>query len=399
MSEPSLHQYRNFNVLYASTFIVTMGGQIYSFILPLFIYEWSQSALAMSTMRVMDFVPNVLLGMLAGVMVDRMNRRKMMTWTSFLQAGLAALLVLLLWLNALDLWQLYLLGFLLSTVSYTFGNAKHAIMPQLFPRERMTDIQARFSLLGTVLSIIGPSIAGFLIIWLAYEWMFLIYAISLVLLWVTVLLLDPVPSPECAREQTLWQDMKEGMSELFGNKTLLPPTITILFTNLATSFVIGVLVFYTVDQLGATSKEVGWMFSISAFGGIAGAKGQKLLRKKWTRGAIFHAMLCIDAAVLCLFFFAGAWWQLAILLACRTCTTVIVNIIYLAIRQESTPNHLLGRVAGTSSMFMKLVLPLGLLLSGLWADYLPIPWLFLIASAIVALLAFYLSKGTFRTTR
>lgn len=133
MSEQSLHQNRNFNVLYAGTFIVTMGGQIYSFILPLFIYEWSQSALAMSTMRVMDFVPNVLLGMLAGAMVDRMNRRKMMTWTSLLQAGLAALLVLLLWLDALHLWQLYLFGFLLSAVSYTFGNAKHAIMPQLLP--------------------------------------------------------------------------------------------------------------------------------------------------------------------------------------------------------------------------------------------------------------------------
>ena len=399
MSEQSLHQNRNFNVLYAGTFIVTMGGQIYSFILPLFIYEWSQSALAMSTMRVMDFVPNVLLGMLAGAMVDRMNRRKMMTWTSLLQAGLATLLVLLLWLDALHLWQLYLFGFLLSAVSYTFGNAKHAIMPQLLPRERMTDIQARFSLLGTVLSIIGPSIAGFLIIWLAYEWLFFLYAISLVLLWVTVLLLDPVPSPQCAREQTLWQDMKEGMRGLFGNQTLLPPTIAILFTNLATSLVIGVLVFYTVDQLGAASKEVGWMFSISAFGGIAGAQGQKLLRKKWTRGAIFHAMLCIDAVVLCFFFFAGTWWQLAILLACRTCTTVIVNIIYLAIRQESTPNHLLGRVAGTSSMFMKLVLPLGLLLSGLWADHLPIPWLFLIAGAIVACLAVYLAKGSFRMTK
>ncbi|WP_374017642.1 hypothetical protein ABU162_26525 [Paenibacillus thiaminolyticus] len=109
-----------------------------------------------------------------------------MTWTSLLQAGLATLLVLLLWLDALHLSQLYLFGFLLSAVSYTFGNAKHAIMPQLFPRERMTDIQARFSLLGTVLSIIGPSIAGFLIIWLAYEWLFFLYAISLVLLWVTV---------------------------------------------------------------------------------------------------------------------------------------------------------------------------------------------------------------------
>lgn len=260
-----------------------------------------------------------------------------MAWTSVLQAALAAFLVLLLWLDALHLWQLYLFGFLLSAVSYTFGNAKHAIVPQLFPRERMTDIQARFTLLGTVLSIIGPSIVRFLFIWLAYEWLFFLYAISLLLLSVTVLLLDPVPSPQCAREQTIWQDMKKGMSELFGNKTLLPPTITILFTNLATSLVIGVLVFYTVDQLGATPKEVGWMFSISASGGIAGAQGLKLLRSKWTRGAIFHAMLCIDAVVLCFFFFAETWWQPAILLACRACTTVIVNIMYLAIRRSRRP--------------------------------------------------------------
>ncbi|RJG18867.1 hypothetical protein DQX05_26815 [Paenibacillus thiaminolyticus] len=83
--------------------------------------------------------------------------------------------------------------------------------------------------------------------------------------------------------------------------------------------------------------EGGWLdvLHLGIWGGIAGAQGQKLLRKKWTRGAIFHAMLCIDAVVLCFFFFAGTWWQLAILLACRICTTVIVNIIYLAIRQES----------------------------------------------------------------
>ncbi|WP_268627484.1 MFS transporter [Paenibacillus alvei] len=399
MKKQALSRYRDFRVLYAGTFIVTMGSQIYSFILPLFIYEWSQSAIAMSTMRVMDFLPNVLLGMLAGTLVDRINRRKLMKWTSMLQAGLALILILSIWLDALHLWQLYLFGFLLSTLSYTFGNAKHAIVPQLFPREMLTDIQARFSLLGTVLSIIGPSIAGFLSVWLAYEWMLFIYVISLILLWLTVFLIDPVPSPERKTGQTLWQDMKEGMAELFMNQALLPPTLTILFSNLATSLVIGVLVFYAVDVLGSSPQEVGWMLSVSAFGGIAGAKGLKVLCQKWTRGAIFHAMLCVDALVLGLLFFAVHWWQLAILLACRTCTTVIINIIYLAIRQESTPNHLLGRVAGTSSMFMKLVLPLGLLLSGLWAEHLPIPYMFLISSAIVAFLSIYLAKGSFRSTK
>ncbi|UHA73412.1 MFS transporter [Paenibacillus sp. 481] len=398
MTNQSLHQYRNFNVLYAGMLIMTMASQIYSFVLPLFIYEWSQSALAMSTMRVMDFAPNVLLGMLAGAVVDRMNRRKMMMWASGIQAVLATILVVLIWLNTLHLWQLYLFGFMLSTVSYTFFNAKNAIVPQLFPRERLTDIQAQFSMLGTVFSVIGPSIAGFLIIWLAYEWLFIIYALCLCLVWGIVFLLDPVPSPESESTQNIWQDMKEGVSELFGNKTLLTPTLAILFINFATSLVIGVLIFYVVDQLGATSKEVGWMFSISAIGGIAGAKGIKLLRKKWTRGAIFYAMLCVDTIILGLFFFAVNWWQLAILLAFRAFTTVNVNIIYLAIRQESTPNHLLGRVAGTSSMLMKLMLPLGLLVSGLWAEYLPIPYIFLISSTIIAFLAIGLSKSSFRTT-
>ncbi|MBN3526411.1 hypothetical protein [Paenibacillus apiarius] len=48
-------------------------------------------------------------------------------------------------------------------------------------------------------------------------------------------------------------------------------------------------------------------------------------------------------------------------------------------------------------MFMKLVLPLGLLLSGLWAEHLPIPCLFLISSAVVAFLAIYLAKGSFQS--
>ncbi|CAH8244100.1 MFS transporter [Paenibacillus melissococcoides] len=328
-----------------------------------------------------------------------MNRRKMMAWTSVLQAALAAFLVLLLWLDALHLWQLYLFGFLLSAVSYTFGNAKHAIVPQLFPRERMTDIQARFTLLGTVLSIIGPSIVRFLFIWLAYEWLFFLYAISLLLLSVTVLLLDPVPSPQCAREQTIWQDMKKGMSELFGNKTLLPPTITILFTNLATSLVIGVLVFYTVDQLGATPKEVGWMFSISAFGGDCRSARTEAAAQQMDKRRHFpcHALHRCGCALL--LFLRGD------LVAARD--SVSLPSMHDRYRQyhvfgdsqESTPNHLLGRVAGTSSMFMKLALPLGLLLSCLWADHLPIPWLFLIANAIVACLASYLSRSSFRTAK
>ncbi|MGE7624903.1 MFS transporter [Viridibacillus sp. NPDC096237] len=399
MNQLYLLKNKNFSLLYFSTLISTLGGQIYTFILPLFIYDLSKSALAMSTMRMVDFLPNVLLGMLAGAIVDRVNRRWMLQYTSLIQAILSSILVIIILLDIVQLWHLYLLGFLLSTVGYTFGNAKHSIIPQLFDKKWMTEIEAKFSLIGTIVSIIGPSIAGFLLVWFAYEWLFLIYTICLVIIWISYFFIDPVSTPKRNKSQSLIEDMKEGIVELFGNKQLLSPTLTILFINFATSLVIGVLVFYVVDELGASTSEVGWMYSISAIGGIIGAKAIQPLRNKWRRGQIFVTMLAVDAVALLLFFFANSWWQLGILLAFRTFTSVIINIIYLAIRQESTPNHLLGRVAGTSSMFMKLVLPLGLFIAGLWAEWLPIPYLFILSSIIICVLVITLLRGDFKNTK
>lgn len=71
------------------------------------------------------------------------------------------------------------------------------------------------------------------------------------------------------------------------------------------------------------------------------------------------------------------------------------NVVYFTIRQEFTPNHLLGRVAGTSSMLMKLALPLGLFVSGLWAEYLPIPLLFLMSALLTFMMFLILRKHSF----
>lgn len=391
----SLYKNRNFNILYIGTLISSLGDKIYVFILPLFIYEWSKSAITMSIMRAIDFLPNIFLGMLAGVIVDRINRKKMMKWTSLLQALCVTLLTLLIWLDQLAIWNLYLIGFLISTVSYTYNNAKHAIVPQLFEKDRLQDIQSKFTFINTLFSIIGPAIGGILIIWFTYEWVFLFYSISLIILWISVFFLHTNIEPVNSK-QSLWFEMKEGFVELFGNKTLLPPTLVIIFLNFASSLIIGIITFYAIDKLNASTKEVAWMFSISAIGGLIGAKCLNQLRKKWARGTIFIGMLRLDMIILFMFFFAQEWWQLAILLAFRSCTNVIINIIFLAIRQETTPNHLLGRVTGTTSMFSKIILPLGLLISGIWAEWLPIPYLFIFSSFIVFILLIYFRKSSFK---
>lgn len=148
--------------------------------------------------------------------------------------------------------------------------------------------------------------------------------------------------------------MKEGIQELLQNKTLLTPTIATIFQNFASSMVLGVLIFFAVDRLGSTETEVGFMLSFGAVGGLLGALVVKKLTLTFARGKLYTYTILGDTIGYALLLVADSWWVIGISLAVRTFAITISNVLYFAIRQEFTPNHMLGRVAGTSSMLMKL---------------------------------------------
>jgi len=386
---------RNFRFLYGITVLSAVNSAIYTFIIPLVLYDLTKSSLAMSTMRLMEFLPNVLLGMLVGVFVDRVNRNVMIVYGGFVRFLLSIALLYSLSIEGVQVWVLYVIGFLLATTGYTVGNASNAIAPQLFDKSWMTEIQSKFSLVNTISSVVGPSIAGSLLIWLTYSHFLWIYVVCMGFIWLFASRIEKTETPIRPVKQSIWADMKEGIHELIGNKNLFMPTMTVLISNFATSLIIGVLTFYVLDVLGNTKEQLGLMYSISAMGGIIGAKVMKPLQKKYRRGQIYSMLPLIDTFVLILFFFVQSWWLLGILLAYRTCSSVMTNIIFLAIRQESTPNHLLGRVAGTSSMLAKLVVPAGLLIGGIWAEVLPIPYIFLISAGVVFITFLLLKRSHF----
>ena len=386
---------KTFRQLYSMNILAAVSSTIYTFIIPLVLYDLTKSALAMSTMRMMEFLPNVLLGMIVGVIVDRLNRNIMLIYGGFIRFVLSICLLLSISAEQTTVWHLYVLGFLLSTLGYTVGNASNAITPQLFEKSLMTDIQAKFSLIFTISSIVGPSIAGMLLVWFNYDAFLWLYVICMGGSWLIACRIEKTETPVHPQQQSIWADIKEGVTELVGNKQLFTPTITILISNFASSLIIGVMTFYVIDILGNTKEQLGLMYTIAAIGGIFGAKLMKPLRNRFRRGQIYCSLVLIEAIVLTVFFFAHSWWLLGILLAFRTCISVMTNIIYLAIRQETTPNHLLGRVAGTSSMLMKLVIPLGLMIGGMWAEVWPVPFIFIISALAVLMNFFLLRKAKF----
>ncbi|MUK88877.1 MFS transporter [Ornithinibacillus sp. L9] len=393
----TLWKNKNFMLIWGGSTISSFGSQMYTIAIPLLIYHISQSALAMSTMRAIEFFPNIFLGIIAGVFVDRFNRKKMMLWASFIQVLSMLGIVLLLFTDQIQLWHLYILGFLLSSAGYTFWNAHHSVLPQIVTKEQLTSANAKLSFVSTFIQTIGPGLAGAVLVLFSFTSTLMIYTVCLGILFISIQFVYlPSDGHKEKKQHSFRKEIKEGIEELFQNKTLLTPTITVLFINFASSLVIGVLVFYVTDQLLATEAQVGLMFSISAIGGLIGAMVISKIRKRFGRGNIYTFCLLIDfIAMLCLIV-APSWWVIGISLAIRTFSTTISNIVYFTIRQEFTPNNLLGRVAGTSSMLMKLTLPFGLFIAGLWAEWLPIPILFSVSACIFFLLFIRLYFHPFR---
>lgn len=388
---------QNFQKLYAITFLAGVSSTTFSFILPIILYDYTKSALAMSTMRLMDFLPNVLLGMFIGVLVDRLNRRNVLFYGQIIRTFVATILTIFLTSTEFSLVSVYILGFLISSLGYMLGSATNAIMPQLFERSQMTEIQTKFSLVNTLVTVIGPGLLGMLLLWVSnalFLWLFVgCNALNAIITY----FIDETPTSPRTKS-SIWADLKEGFCELIGNQSLYIQTWTIFFSNFASSLIIGVLTFYSLDTLQFSKEQLGFMLTLAACGGIFGALIMKPLRSRFRRGQIYTASMGVEAILMALMFFATTWWQLGTLLAARTAITALTNIVYLALRQETTPNHLLGRVAGTSSMIMKLALPFGLLISGYWADHFAIAPIFLVSALILVFNVGLLVKVKFTTT-
>jgi MFS family permease len=391
-SQKSLWKQRNFLLLWTSGLLWSFGFQFYYVALPLLIYKLSQSASAMSIMRAVEFIPNILFGMIIGVIVDRYNRKRVMFATTLIQVVSLSSLVLLLISDHLLIWHMYLIGFVVSTAGYAFGNAQHSVFPQIFEKEQLTEANSHFSFAHTLMSIIGPGIAGIMIAWFSYETNFITYLsmllVSLILVKFTIIPKVSAPTKN-NKQSSIWSEMKEGWEELVQNKLLLAPTIIILLLN----FISGlgnIIVFYAVDLLHATEEQVGYMLSFGAVGGLVGSLAVPRLKKRFPRGKMFLYSMYLVLAGTLLLNFANNWWLVGISQFIRTFAVIVINVNYFSFRQEFTPNHLLGRVAGTSSMLMKLALPLGLFLSGIWAEVWNVSSLFICCSILMFMLCFAL---------
>jgi len=297
-------------------------------------------------------LPFVLFAIPAGLMTDRMPRRRLMAAAEALRAGALLAILLSIAMGWLTLPLLALLGFAAVCGTVVYSVAAPALVPSLVPPQALPAANARIELARTVAFAGGPALGGLLVGWIGAGPAFG-FAAALSILAVVLLAGVYEPARAAIVRRHPWQEIKEGAAFVFAHDLLRPVFVTQFIFNTASFLILAVFVPYAVRSLGLSASGVGLVLGMYGVGMVFGA----LLATRVMKWLSFGSVIGLGpvaglaaAAVMALttvihtpllaglsFFLLGAG---PILWVISTTT----------LRQSVTPPRLLGRVSAINIM-------------------------------------------------
>lgn len=363
-----------FTVIWLGQIISVLASAMSQFALTIFMFEQTGSALAMGTMQVFYITPFLLISPIAGVMVDRHNR-KLMMMVSDLGAGLATLLILLLQaLGVLEFWHLYFASIIYGLGTAFQWPAYSAAIATMIPKEQLGRANGMMSLIEAGPGVIAPILAGALLPVIRLTGILFIDVATFILA-IGALLVVHVPQPPRTQEgaQASGGMLKEaayGFKYIFARPSLLGLQLVFFVGNLFTGIAFTVFAPMILSRSGNDSLAFG---TVQTAGAIAGVVGGVLMSawggfKRRVHGVLFGWILSgLGVAIIGL---AGGLpiWITGIVLS--SAVVALVNGSNQAIWQAKVAPDLQGRVFSSRRLIAWFTNPISPIIGGLLADYL-----------------------------
>jgi len=375
----SLREFRRF---WAGETISLFGDQISLIALPLVgVLVLNASAAQMGLLGAAELVPNLLFSLHAGALVDRRGRRRQtMIFTAIGRAALLATIPVAYWLGVLTLTQLYVVGFLVGTMSVLFYVSYMTLFVSLVPRERYLEANSLLNGSRALSFVAGPSIGGLLVQAFSAPAALIVDSCSFLVSAFTMSSIHPQEPPAEAAERG---HVKAGMSYLWHSPMLRPAllaTATINFFN----FVFWALFFlYAIRSLGVSAGALGLVIGAASFGGVLGSVLTGRISRRLGVGPAFVLGCVLFPLPLVLVPLAGGaeWKILAYLFTAEFLSgfgVMILDITFGSIKAALVPDRLRARVAGAYQVVNYGVRPLGALAGGAlgtWIGLQPTLWI------------------------
>ncbi len=362
----------DFMKLWIGETVSLLGSQITPFALPLVaILVLNATPDQMGILGAVEFAPFLLIGLFAGVWIDRRRRRPILIGADIARTLLLATIPIAAMLNALSMMQLYIVGFLVGIFTVFFDVSYQSYLPALVKREKLVEGNSKLEISRSVATIAGPGLAGQLVQLVTAPIAIAIDAVSFLVSAIFLSLIrvpepDPVPHGE---RRSFWMEIREGLNVVLGNPLLRSIAGCTATANLFGSIMGAVLLLYLTRVLHIEPGLLGLIFSIGSIGALVGALYAGRAAQRFGVGpTIVGSALLGGLGSLFIPFAAGPLPVIAVLLIgaqfLMGLSGTIYNINQVSLRQTITPDRLQGRMNATMRFMVWGTMPIGSLIGG-----------------------------------
>lgn len=367
MSVLNLSRNRNFLFLYLGGIISASGATISSLTIVWLVYSETKSALSITYVGIATIIPTICLGLIAGALVDRFDRRRLMIASDLIRA--AAILCVPIYLSSKSFNLPVILGAVsvIGLFSTFFRPATNALLPALVKSESVQDANGLITASNSISQVIANAAGGVLIV-VAGAILGLVYNTFTYLLSAVLIFLIAVPTivtRQLTGHSSIAADIREGLRFMQNNKAVLETTLVSTILNFFAALITPFFVVYVSVYLHSTSSFYGVLLACLSFGIASGALLVGRLNTVGYAGKVFMiATFVFGLGTIGLVLITEALSILAII-AFLGLMLGILNTTYFSIMQLVVPNEVLGRVLSVDEVGSYAAIPLGQVVGGL----------------------------------
>jgi Na+/melibiose symporter-like transporter len=388
----NLWENSDFLKLWAGQTVSSIGSGVTASALPLIaVLVLGAQASDMGWLLALESAPVLVMGLLAGVWVDRLPRRPLLVGADLCRAGLLSCIPLLAFVGGLRLEHLYVVAATTGALTVLFDVAYRSLIPDLVGRQHVLEANSRLASVEAVAEISTPGLTGALVQVIAPSTAILLDAASFVasgLCVVTIRYADP-PRSTSGKHEDVFREIATGLQAVRSNKLLSTLAIWGALRNFFGMFIGALYVLYGLRELDLTPLLVGLSIGVGGVSNLVGTMAVQPITRRFGIGKTMTSAVLVGCItpVLIAFAPAGAAPGFVVLAAAQALDWIhpLYDVNALTIRQRATPPQLLGRVNATLHVVERGVIPFGAVAGGMLGDAIGVRPTLVVAALGIAL--------------
>ena len=363
-----LGQNRDFRTLLIGQGISAVGDAVSFTALPLLVLILTGSGLAMGIVGVLESIPDLVFGMVAGVFADRWDRRRMMLVADVGRAVLTALIPLSVVVGAPTLIVVFLVAAPMSVLRSLFLAAYTASLPNLVGRAQLARANSIFEAIYSFGYILGPGLAGVLVATIGAAQTIAIDAASYAASSVALFFIRrPLTARRDHPPLDLLAEMRVGIAYVASHRVLRDAIAFWGLVSVVSAGLVPAIAYYVVQEQEHEASVLGLILSAYGLGAFLGAILTSRLRMRRAGRLMLVGNLVRGIALVVIVAVGSIGAMVGAALIAGIVDSVVL-ITYITLRAAASTDEVIGRVGGTARTISLGLQPIGFITAGLLID-------------------------------